>query len=166
MSKGSPPKGSPDRQGAGLPQIAPRPDRRDEGLSSKSRYPACPAHKAVKQEVAGLMNAPTHIRRTSRRKRASSLLTPRRIILLITIAAVVWVGLVVASAGIIRADELAQLITAITTVFYSGVFAFGYYMMIQGNQQTLKEMREERLSVDANWDKFLSLTLAEAGIEA
>lgn len=113
------------------------------------------------------MNAPTHIPRTSRRKRASSLLTPRRIILLITIAAVVWVGLVVSTAGIIRADELAQLITAITTVFYSGVFAFGYYMMIQGNQQTLKEMREERLSggrpeviVEARYSRFPKVDLA------
>lgn len=54
--------------------------------------------------------------------------------------------LVVATAGVASADELAQLITTITTVFYAGVFALGYYLMIQSNQETLKEMREQRLS--------------------
>jgi hypothetical protein len=95
------------------------------------------------------------------------MLTPRRIILLITIGMLVWLALVVATAGFVRADELAQLITAITTVFYSGVFAFGYYMMIKGNQQTLKEMREERLSggrpeviVEARYSRFPKVDLA------
>jgi hypothetical protein len=41
---------------------------------------------------------------------------------------------------------IAQIVTAITTVFYSAVFAIGYYLMIKGNRQTLKEMREEHLS--------------------
>jgi hypothetical protein len=66
--------------------------------------------------------------------------------LLITIVVLVWLILVVATTGIVSADELAQLITAITTVFYAGVFALGYFLMIQGNQETLKEMREQRLS--------------------
>ena len=42
--------------------------------------------------------------------------------------------------------DIAQIITAITTVFYAAVFAIGYYLLIKGNQQTLKEMREQRIS--------------------
>jgi len=41
---------------------------------------------------------------------------------------------------------IAQIVTAITTVFYAAVFAIGYYLMIKGNRQTLREMRQERLS--------------------
>ena len=41
---------------------------------------------------------------------------------------------------------IAQIVTAITTVFYAAVFAIRYYLMIKGNRQVLKEMREERLS--------------------
>ena len=41
---------------------------------------------------------------------------------------------------------IAQVVTAITTVFYAAVFAIGYYLMIKGNRQTLREMRQERLS--------------------
>jgi len=41
---------------------------------------------------------------------------------------------------------IAQIITAITTVFYAGVFAIGYYLLIRGNRQTLREMREQRIS--------------------
>ena len=66
--------------------------------------------------------------------------------MLITIVVLVWLILVVATTGIASADKLAQLITAITTVFYAGVFALGYFLMIQNNQETLKEMREQRLS--------------------
>jgi len=61
---------------------------------------------------------------------------------------------------------MAQLITAITTVFYAGVFAFGYYVMIQGNRETLKEMREQRLSggrpqvvVEARYSRFPKVDL-------
>jgi hypothetical protein len=42
--------------------------------------------------------------------------------------------------------SIAQIVTAITTVFYAAVFAIGYYMMIKGNREVLREMREERLS--------------------
>jgi hypothetical protein len=42
--------------------------------------------------------------------------------------------------------SIAQIVTAITTVFYAAVFAIGYYMMIRGNREVLREMREERLS--------------------
>jgi hypothetical protein len=42
--------------------------------------------------------------------------------------------------------SVAQIVTAITTVFYAGVFAIGYYMIIRGNREVLREMREERLS--------------------
>jgi hypothetical protein len=41
---------------------------------------------------------------------------------------------------------IAQIVTAIATVFYAGVFAIGYYMLIKGNRQTLSEMREQRIS--------------------
>ncbi len=41
---------------------------------------------------------------------------------------------------------IAQIVTAVTTVFYAAVFAIGYYLMVKGNRQTLREMREERLS--------------------
>jgi hypothetical protein len=54
--------------------------------------------------------------------------------------------LVAGTAGLASADELAQLITAITTVFYAGVFALGYYLMVQGNRETIREMREQHLS--------------------
>ena len=42
--------------------------------------------------------------------------------------------------------SIAQIVTAIITVFYAAVFAIGYYMMIRGNREVLQEMREERLS--------------------
>ena len=41
---------------------------------------------------------------------------------------------------------IAQIVTAITTVFYAAVFAIGYYLIVRGNRKTLLEMREERLS--------------------
>jgi hypothetical protein len=41
---------------------------------------------------------------------------------------------------------IAQIVTVITTVFYAAVFAIGYYLIIRGNRQTLREMRQERLS--------------------
>ena len=41
---------------------------------------------------------------------------------------------------------IAQIVTAITTVFYAAVFATGYYLMIKGNRQVLRELREERIS--------------------
>ena len=86
--------------------------------------------------------------------------------MLITIVVLVWLILVVATTGIASADELAQLITAITTVFYAGVFALGYYLMIHNNQETLKEMREQRLSggrpqviVEARYSRFPKVDL-------
>jgi hypothetical protein len=42
--------------------------------------------------------------------------------------------------------SIAQIVTAITTVFYAAVFAIGYHMMIRGNREVLQEMREEQLS--------------------
>jgi hypothetical protein len=41
---------------------------------------------------------------------------------------------------------IAQIVTAITTAFYAGVFAIGYCLLIKGNRQTLTEMREQRIS--------------------
>ena len=37
---------------------------------------------------------------------------------------------------------IAQIVTAITTVFYAAVFAIGYYLLIRGNRKTFREMRE------------------------
>ncbi len=48
--------------------------------------------------------------------------------------------------GVSEDVAIAQIVTAITTVFYAAVFALGYYLMIKGNRKTLREMREERLS--------------------
>jgi hypothetical protein len=91
--------------------------------------------------------------------------------LLITIVVLVWLILVAATAGVASADDLAQLITAITTVFYAGVFALGYYLMIQANQQTLKELREQRLSggrpqviVEARYSRFPKVDLTVRNI--
>jgi hypothetical protein len=66
--------------------------------------------------------------------------------LIITTITLLWMIVVAVTAGLASADELAQIITAITTVFYAGVFALGYYLMIQGNRETIREMREQRLS--------------------
>jgi hypothetical protein len=41
---------------------------------------------------------------------------------------------------------VAQIVTAATTVFYAAVFTIGYYMVVKGNRETLREMREESLS--------------------
>lgn len=41
---------------------------------------------------------------------------------------------------------IAQIVTAITTLFYAAVFAVGYYLLIKGNRETLRETREQRLS--------------------
>jgi hypothetical protein len=56
---------------------------------------------------------------------------------------------------------IAQIVTAMTTVFYAGVFALGYYLLIKGNRQTLREMREQRISggrpqviVQARYDRL------------
>jgi hypothetical protein len=91
--------------------------------------------------------------------------------LLITILVLSWLIVVVATAGVASADDLAQLITAITTVFYAGVFALGYYLMIQANQQTIKELREQRLSggrpqiiVEARYSRFPKVDLTVRNI--
>jgi hypothetical protein len=49
-------------------------------------------------------------------------------------------------SGVSEDVALAQIVTAVTTVFYAAVFAIGYYLIIRGNRQTLREMRQERLS--------------------
>jgi hypothetical protein len=41
---------------------------------------------------------------------------------------------------------IAQIATAITTIFYAAVFAIGYFLLIRGNKQVLAEMREQRIS--------------------
>src|SRR5215211_3684654 len=48
--------------------------------------------------------------------------------------------------GVSEDVAIAQIVTAVTTVFYAAVFAIGYYLIIKGNRETLSEMRLERLS--------------------
>jgi hypothetical protein len=62
---------------------------------------------------------------------------------------------------------IAQIVTAITTVFYAGVFAIGYYLLIKGNSQTLREMREQRVSggrpqvtIEARYGRLPAVDLA------
>ena len=71
---------------------------------------------------------------------------PHHVILIITSVTLLAMLLVAGIAGLAPADRLAELIIAITTVFYSGVFALGYYLMIQGNHEMVRELREQRLS--------------------
>jgi hypothetical protein len=49
-------------------------------------------------------------------------------------------------SGVSEDVAIAQIVTAVTTVFYAAVFAIGYYLIIKGNRETLSEMRQERLS--------------------
>ena len=49
-------------------------------------------------------------------------------------------------SGVSVDASIAQIVTSITTVFYAAVFAIGYCVMIKGNREVLREMREERLS--------------------
>ena len=65
---------------------------------------------------------------------------------MVTILTLLAMILVASTAGLASADNLAQIITAITTVFYAGVFALGYYLMVQGNRETIREMRDQHLS--------------------
>jgi hypothetical protein len=55
-------------------------------------------------------------------------------------------NLVTKESGVSEDVAIAQIVTAITTVFYAAVFAIGYYLIIRGNRQTLREMRQEWLS--------------------
>ena len=71
---------------------------------------------------------------------------PHYVILIITSVTLLAMILVAGIAGLAPADRLAEIIVAITTVFYSGVFALGYYLMIQSNQGMVRELREQRLS--------------------
>jgi hypothetical protein len=61
---------------------------------------------------------------------------------------------------------IAQIITTITTIFYAGVFAIGYYLLIKVNRETLKEIREQRISggrpqviIQARYDRLPTVDL-------
>lgn len=65
-----------------------------------------------------------------------------------------------------RDVAIAQIVTTITTIFYSLVFAIGYYLVVRGNRATLREMREGRLSggrpqvlVEADYGRLPSVDL-------
>jgi len=45
-----------------------------------------------------------------------------------------------------RDVAMAQIATAVTTIFYSLVFAIGYYLVVRGNRAMLIEMRRENRS--------------------
>ena len=45
-----------------------------------------------------------------------------------------------------RDVAVAQIATAITTIFYSLVFVIGYYLVVEGNGAMLREMRREHRS--------------------
>ena len=45
--------------------------------------------------------------------------------------------------GVSEDVSIAQIVTAVTTVFYAAVFAIGYYLIVRGNRKTLMEMRED-----------------------
>ncbi len=45
-----------------------------------------------------------------------------------------------------RDVAVAQIATAITTIFYSLVFVIGYYLVVKGNGVMLREMRREHRS--------------------
>ncbi len=50
-------------------------------------------------------------------------------------------------AQFLRKDvAVAQIATAITTIFYSLVFVIGYYLVVKGNGAMLREMRREHRS--------------------
>lgn len=45
-----------------------------------------------------------------------------------------------------RDVAMAQIATAVTTIFCSLVFAIGYYLVVEGNGAMLREMRREHRS--------------------
>ena len=62
---------------------------------------------------------------------------------------------------------IAQIVTAIITVFYAVVFAIGYYLLIKVNRETLREMREQRISggrpqvtIEARYGRLPTVDLA------
>ena len=65
-----------------------------------------------------------------------------------------------------RDVAVAQLATAITTVFYSLVFAIGYYLVVRDNRAMLIEVRRENRSgggpqilVEADYGRLPSIDL-------
>jgi len=62
---------------------------------------------------------------------------------------------------------IAQIVTAIITVFYAPVFAIGYHFLIKVNRETLREMREQRISggrpqvtIEARYGRLPTVDLA------
>jgi hypothetical protein len=65
-----------------------------------------------------------------------------------------------------RDVAMAQIATAVTTIFYSLVFAIGYYLVVRGNRAMLIEMRRENRSgggpqilVEADYGRLPSIDL-------
>lgn len=65
-----------------------------------------------------------------------------------------------------RDVAVAQIATAITTIFYSLVFAIGYYLVVRGNREMLREIRRENRSgggpqvlVEADYGRLPSVDL-------
>ncbi len=68
---------------------------------------------------------------------------------------------------------IAQIVTAIITVFYAVVFAIGYYLLIKVNRETLREMREQRISggrpqvtIEARYGRLPTVDLAVRNLGA
>jgi len=68
---------------------------------------------------------------------------------------------------------IAQIITTITTIFYAVVFAIGYYLLIKVSRETLKEMREQRISggrpqviIEARYDRLPTVDLVVRNLGA
>ena len=66
--------------------------------------------------------------------------------MIVAVPTLLAITLIVASVGFADGDKVAQLISAITTVFSTSDIALGYYLMINTNSEMLKEQREQRLS--------------------
>jgi len=65
-----------------------------------------------------------------------------------------------------RDVAIAQIVTTVTTIFYSLVFAIGYYLVVRGNRATLLEMRREhrfgggpQILVEADYSRLPSIDL-------
>ena len=73
---------------------------------------------------------------------------------------------VVVAQSLSRDVAIAQIVTTVTTIFYSLVFAIGYYLVVRGNRATLLEMRREHRSgggpqilIEADYGRLPSIDL-------
>jgi hypothetical protein len=91
--------------------------------------------------------------------------------LIIAVPTLLAITLIIASAVVADGDKVAQLISAITSVFSTSVIALGYYLMIRTNGEMLKEQRQQRLSggrpqviIEARYDSLPLVNLVVRNI--